>query len=331
MSDMKVCIVGAGAIGGFIGARLAASGVSTSVLARRDTLQALQTHGWRLHTEQGLIQAATEASDRAESLGHQDLVIIALKGQVLPELVASLKPLIGPNTLILPTMNGVPWWFCQSVSGFSPEPLRSVDPQGLIAEVLPQQQVIGVVVHASCLCPEPGVVRHVMGNGLIIGEPGGGHSERVHHVASMLAGAGFSVTESTDIRRDIWYKLWGNLTMNPVSAMTGATTEAILSDELVKTFCSDVMREAALIGARIGCVIDQEPDDRHAITLKLGAFKTSMLQDAEAGRALELDAIVSVVAEIATRLQIDAPNLRALLGLSRLFASSHGLYSRAGQ
>ena len=325
---MKVCIVGAGAIGGFLGSKLAAAGASVSALARGATLQALHSHGWRLQTAEGLIQAPVEAAESAEQLGEQDLVIIAVKGQALADLAPRLAPLIGPQTLVLPAMNGVPWWFCQGLPGFE-APLASVDPAGAIARTIPFERVVGCVVHASCTCPEPGLVRQVMGNGLIVGEPAGGGSVRVQQLAELLERAGFAVTVSADIRYDIWYKLWGNLTMNPVSAITGATIDRLLDDDLVRQFCSAAMREAATIGRLIGCDVTQSPDERHAVTRKLGAFKTSMLQDAEAGRAIELDSIVGAVREIGQRLGVATPNIDALLGLTRLFARVHGLYPQA--
>ncbi|HEV8315451.1 MAG TPA: 2-dehydropantoate 2-reductase [Burkholderiaceae bacterium] len=315
---MKVCIVGAGAIGGFIGTRLATAGrAEVSAIARGATLAALREHGWRLQQATELLQAPARASDSATELGVQDLVVIAVKGPALASVAQAIGPLLGPQTLVLPAMNGVPWWF---------EPLQSVDPGGVIAQAIPLQHVIGCVVHASTSTPEPGLVRHRMGRGLIIGEPAGGHSERVQRVAELLTHAGFEVTPSANVRYDIWYKLWGNLTMNPVSALTGATIDRVLADPLVRAFCSAAMREAAAIGERIGCAIAQTPEDRHAVTVKLGAFKTSMLQDVEAGRAIELDALVTAVQELGQRHGVPTPNIDALLGLTRLFARMRGLY-----
>jgi 2-dehydropantoate 2-reductase len=187
-------------------------------------------------------------------------------------------------------------------------------------------QVIGCVVHASTFTSEPGLVEHKMGQGLIVGEPGGGESARVRELGSLLAQAGFEVTVSPDVRKDIWYKLWGNMTMNPVSAITGAPVDRVMADPLVLAFVSAAMREAAAVGAQIGCAIEQTPEDRHVITRKLGSFKPSMLQDVEAGRALELDAIVTVVCEIAQRVGVATPNIDSLLGLTRLFARTRGLY-----
>ena len=293
---MKVCIVGAGAIGGFIGTRLALAGrAQVSAIARGATLAALREHGWRLQQGAELMRSSARAVERASELGVQDLVVIAVKSPALPAVALAIGPLLGPDTIVLPAMNGVPWWFGDGVAALGSEPLRSVDALGTIAAAIPIHHVVGCVVHAGCASPEPGLVLHKMGQGLIVGEPAGGQSDRVQRVADLLAHAGFDVTHSSRVRYDIWYKLWGNLTMNPVSAITGATMDRMLGDPLVRAFCSAAMREAAAIGALIGCAIEQSPEDRHAITAKLGAIKTSMLQDVEAGRAIELDAIVAEI------------------------------------
>jgi len=324
---MKVCIVGAGAIGGFIGTRLARAGeAQVSALARGATLQALRTQGWRLRQGGELLQVPATASDDPSELGVQDLVVVALKGQALPELAPRLAPLIGRDTIVLPAMNGVPWWFGRGVAALGDAPLESVDPGGVVGRAIPFERVLGCVVHASTATSEPGLVEHRMGRGLIVGEPAGGESPRSAQVAGLLRAAGFEVTLSADVRRDIWYKLWGNLTINPVTAITGATSDRVLDDPLVREFCSAAMREAAAIGERLGCAITQSPQDRHAITRRLGAFRSSMLQDVQAGRAIELDAIVGVVREIALRLGVATPNIDALLGLTRLFGRVHGLY-----
>ena len=331
---MKICIVGAGAIGGFLGTKLAATGKhEVSALARGDTLAALQQYGWRLNTATGLVQASLHmASSDAADLGEQDLLVIAVKSQSLADVAPTLAPLIGKHTLILPAMNGVPWWFMKSVApqAMWDKPLQSIDPRGLIQQALPANQVIGCVVHASTSVESPGLALHHGGQKLIVGEPAGEAngviSARVSALVQALSGAGFEAVHSQDIRHSIWYKLWGNMTMNPVSAITGATIDRVLADKLVRGFCSSVMLEAQAIGARIGCKIDETPEDRHAVTAKLGAFKTSMLQDVEAGRAIELDAIVGAVREIGQRLEIRTPNIDALLGLTRLLGQSKNLY-----
>jgi 2-dehydropantoate 2-reductase len=326
---MKICIVGAGAIGGFIGARLAAfDAAQVSAVARGATLAALNTHGWRLKQGDNLITGPAQASANPVDLGPQDAVIIAVKGPALATVAGTLGPLIGADTLVMPAMNGVPWWFLQGLPS-GQVPLETVDPNGAITAAISKDKIVGCVVHASTSVTEPGLVQHKMGGGLIIGEPAGGRSARVDRLAAVLAKAGFDVTHSDNVRYDIWYKLWGNLTMNPVSAMTGATADKILGDPLVRDFCSAAMREAAAIGAKVGCAIEQSPEDRHVVTAKLGAFKTSMLQDVEAGRPIELDAIVAVVREIGQRVGVATPNIDALFGLARLFARSRNLYPQA--
>jgi len=316
---MRVCIVGAGAVGGFLGARLALKGAAkVSALARGQTLQALRQHGWRLKQGDQLLVAPAAAENDGGALGPQDLVIVAVKAQAMPSAAQAIKPLLGPETIVLPAMNGVPWWFAAG--------LASVDPGGTIAEAIPLHHVIGCVVHLSAATEEPGVVVHKNGAGLIIGEPDGASSSRLAAVHDLLADAGFDVTSSPTIRHDVWYKLWGNLTMNPVSALTGATGDRMLDDPLVRGFCSAAMREAAAIGSRIGCAIDQDPEARHDITRGLGAFKTSMLLDAERGKPIELDAIVTAVHELGRRTGVPTPNIDALLGLTRLYARVRGLY-----
>ena len=326
---MKVCIIGAGAIGGFLGARLALAGAcDVSAVARGATLAALQAEGWRLRQDSTLWQAPARAVADPAQLGVQDLIVIAVKGPALADVARAIAPLVGPDSIVLPAMNGVPWWFGGGAEGGA-APLDSVDPGGRIAAAIARASVLGCVVHAAASSPEPGLVQHQMGRGLIIGEPDGGSSARAQRVCELFADAGFEVTHSPRIRYDIWYKLWGNLTTNPVSAMTGATADRLLDDELVRTFCVNAMQEASDIGVRIGCRIEQTPVDRQAITRRLGAFKTSMLQDAEAGRALELDSIVAAVCELGQRVGVATPNIDALLGLTRLFARTHGLYPPA--
>jgi 2-dehydropantoate 2-reductase len=328
---MKVCVVGAGAIGGFIGTRLALAGCTTSAVARDATLEALRTHGWRLRLGDELLSAPVHAvADAAHDtgvLGHQDLVVLALKGPALPEATQMVGPLLGPDTVVLTAMNGVPWWFLDGFGGpIADTRLASVDPDGAIAAANATARVIGCVVHATCSVPEPGLVRHGFGHGLIVGEPRGGESERVRALADLLDKAGFEVTVSPKIQAAIWYKLWGNMTMNPVSVLTCATCDLILDDPLVSGFCLAVMGEAAEIGARIGCPIDQTGEDRNAVTRKLGAFKTSMLGDAERGKPLELDALLAAPAEIGHLTGTPTPFMDALLGLTRLNARVRGLY-----
>lgn len=320
---MKVGIVGAGAIGLWLAGRLSNSGTAVSLLARGKSLEAIQDSGVTVHAGENSLNARVEASDDAESLGPQDLLIFAVKGQDLPAAAESARGLIDGNSLILPAMNGVPWWFLETAEGdMAQQALRSVDPEGKCAEYLPVNQVIGGVVHASCFVEQPGRVRHVMGNGLIIGPVTEIDAQRIQQVHDVLASAGFDTTIANNIRYDIWYKLWGNMTMNPISALTGATCDLILDDPDARAFASAIMNEAAAIGSAIGCHITQSPDDRHDITRKLGAFKTSMLQDADAGRQLEISALLEAPQEIARLAGIATPSLDYLLGLMRVFNAS---------
>jgi 2-dehydropantoate 2-reductase len=325
---VKICVVGAGAIGGFLGTRLALAGsAQVSALARGTTLVALRDHGWRLQEGADLLHAPVSvAADDPRELGPQDLLIIAVKSPALPALAPTLGPLLAKDSMVLPAMNGVPWWFSAGIDALGARSLESVDPGGVIAAALPVDCVIGCVVHAAVSTAAPGIAVHRMGQGLIIGEPSGADSLRVQQLAVLLGRAGFEVRRSARIRDDLWYKLWGNMTMNPVSALTGATLDRVLDDDLVRAFCSATMREAAAVGARIGCDVRESPEDRHAVTRRLGAARTSMLQDVEAGRRFELDALVGAVREIGARVGVATPSIDALFGLTRLFGRVRGLY-----
>ena len=323
----RVAIVGAGAIGGWLGVRLSHAGCAVSALARGDTLAALQRDGLQLQQDGKTIGAPVKAASSAVALGAQDLVILAVKAPAMPDVARAIEPLVDRHTVVLTAMNGIPWWFFNGFGGArAGTRLQAVDPGGEIDRAVPARHVIGGVVHASCSVEAPGVVRHHFGNGLIIGEPSGERSERVNALADLLCRAGFSASVSPQIQKDVWYKLWGNMTVNPVSALTGATTDRIMSDDLVRGFISSVMLEAKAIGAQIGIPIDQQPEDRHAITLKLGAFKTSMLQDVQAQKPVELDALVTVVRELGQLTGVATPCTDALLGLSRLQMRTLGLY-----
>jgi 2-dehydropantoate 2-reductase len=330
---MKVCIYGAGAIGGWIGAHLAQTGHEVSVVARGANLEALQKNGLQCVQTQvadATLKAKVKVSARPVDLGPQDLVIVAVKAPAMADVAQGISPLLGPNTMVMTAMNGVPWWFFQGFGGtLQGTTLNTIDPEGRIAKAIPAHHVVGCVVHASCSMDAPGVVRHHFGQGLILGEPAeqnGQVSERVQQLVAHLQAAGFTASASAQIQKDVWYKLWGNMTVNPISAITGATTDLILKDDLVRDLMSKVMLEAKAIGEKIGIPIAQTPEDRHAVTLKLGAFKTSMLQDVEAEKTVELDALVSGVRELGQLTAVSTPYIDALLGLSRLHARVRGHY-----
>ena len=326
---MRIAVVGLGAVGGLVAGWLAAAGHEVTAIARGATLARVRERGLDIDAAGQRRNHTFRVTDDAATVGPQELVVVALKAPSLLAAADSVMPIIGPATVILPAMNGVPWWFMPASPAFASDAaLESVDPGGRLLARLPLAQVLGCVVHLTCSSPEPGVVRHGFGQRLIVGEPQGGLSARVEAVCQALASAGFQAEPSADIRSDVWYKLWGNMTMNPVSALTGALTDAIVDDALVREFILRCMAEAAAIGARIGCPIVQSGEARLAIARELGGFRTSMLQDAEAGRAIELDALVTAVHEIGERVGIEAPNIAALLGLTRLMGRTRGLYPR---
>ncbi|HEX3004398.1 MAG TPA: 2-dehydropantoate 2-reductase [Angustibacter sp.] len=325
--ELRVCVVGAGAVGGMIGSRLAASGTPTSALARGETLEALRHNGWRLIEHDGEISGPVMASDDAAELGPHAVVVVAVKAQSLPDLAPQLTPLIGPDTVVVPAMNGVPWWFCDGLGGpVDGMRLRTVDPDGAIAAALPPARVIGCVVHLSASTASPGVVLHGTKHSLIIGEPHGGTTQRLQAVAGLLRHGGFDVTLSPRIQDDVWFKLWGNLTMNPISVLTGTTMDRIIADPLVEQFISAVMAEAREIGRRIGTPVSQDIAERLEITRSMGPMRTSMLQDADAGRSIELDALVGAVRELGRAVDVPTPFTDALLGLTRVAARARGLY-----
>ncbi len=331
---MKIAVVGLGAVGGafagLLGTLQPSKNMQLSAIARGKTLTALQTQGLMWTDASGQShQVAMTASDDAADLRPQDVVIVAVKGPSLGGVAPVVQKLLGPHTVVLVAMNGVPWWFFDGLGGACDGLQLSVlDPQGVIAQCIPTSQMLGCVVHFSAQSPSAGVVQNMKGNQLIIGEPAGGVSARAQGVADVLNAAGFEVKVSPRIQQDIWFKLWGNMTMNPVSALTGAPCDQILDDDLVRAFCSAVMLEAQTIGARIGCDIAQAPEDRHAVTRKLGSFKTSMLQDVEHDRQIELDSLLGAVRAIGQHLQLPTPSIDALYGLTRLMARTRGLYPK---
>ena len=327
---MKVCLYGAGALGGFIGAQLGRVGCELSAVEVGRTLDALQKQGLRVQMKDEVLQQPIHATDTPGSLGPQDLIVLAVKGPMLGVVAKHITPLIGPETVILQSMNGLPWWFFDGFGGkYAGMRLESVDPDGVVRTAIPTRHVIGCVVHGGFSSIEPGLVRNNAGKRLILGEPDGSDSKRLRELAALLARASFEVEVSRQIQYDIWYKLWGNMTMNPVSSFTGATLDLILDDPLVTRFCLNVMEEAKRIGAKFGCVIKESGEDRNAVTRELGAFKTSMLQDVEAGKPLELDSFLTVVREIGEKVGEPTTNMDILLGLARLHAQVRGLYPRS--
>ena len=315
---MKICIVGAGAIGSWIAGRLALAGNDVSVMARGATLDAIDTEGLRITDAGDTRCVAVAASPHPADLGFHDLLVVAVKAPALPELAPSLEPLIGPETQIIPMLNGVPWWFTD-------EPLWSVDPDLHIADALPLEQIAGCVVHASCLRSAPNHVTVKHADKLILGEPAGGSSERIERLCELFTNSGIRCEESENVRRAIWYKLWGNATINPMSALTRSTADRLLDDPTIRAFMAEAMDELAAVGTAIDCPIGESSEDRMAVTERLGAFKSSMLQDVEAGRPIEIEALLGAPREIAQRVGVATPQLDRLYAMTRLMGENLGL------
>jgi len=315
---MKICIVGAGAIGSWIAGRLALAGNDVSLVARGETLQAIDSAGLRITDAGDTRCVAVAASANPADLGVHDTVVVAVKAPALPGLAARLGPLIGTETHIIPMLNGVPWWF-------TAEPLWSVDPDLHIADALPLEQIVGCVVHASCSRSAPNHVTVKHADKLILGEPGGSSSNRIERLCELFTNSGIRCEASDNVRRAIWYKLWGNATINPMSALTRSTADRMLDDLTIRAFMAEAMDELAAIGAAIDCPISESSEDRMEVTARLGAFKSSMLQDVEAGRPIEVEALLGAPREIAHGVGIATPQLDRLYAMTRLMGENLGL------
>lgn len=324
---MKIGIVGAGAIGCFFAARLAKAGHSVSVVARGKTLAALRSRGVRYDGPDGQYTARVTASDQSAQLGAQDMVIIAVKAPALPAIASLVMPMLQTDTCILPALNGLPWWFfLGDLRNRIGKRLASVDQDGVLEAALPYRRVIGSVVFPACSCPEPGYVRHASGERVVFGEPDGGSSARVLRLVDELQQAGFAAEASPDIRRELWLKLLGNACFNPVSLLIGCTTDQLINDARIHALFVGMMQESLSLGRALGIDVAISPVDRIAITRKLGAVKTSMLQDVEAARRVEIDGILGAVVELADALGHPAPLLQAVYALARMRAQFLSLY-----
>jgi 2-dehydropantoate 2-reductase len=324
---MKICIYGAGAVGGLVAGRLAQAGHDVSVVARGAHLTAILKNGLRIEAGGNQTAVRLRANNDPDKLGPQDCVVVAVKGQSLPEVAAGIAPLLDENTSIVTAMNGVPWWFFDRLQfGDGKLRLETLDPGGRISAAMPTARIVGCVVHLAASTPEPGLIRHNMGQRLILGEPGGRNTARTRTLVEALQGAGFEAVESAFIEKDFWVKLLGNVSFNPVSALTLATANRMISDEYIKAYMVAIMRECLAIGRAVGVDADIDPEARMDMARKLGAFKTSMLQDMEAGKKLEIDGLLTGTLEIARKAGVAAPFTESLAGLARLRAESSGQY-----
>ena len=324
---MKICIVGAGAIGGMLAARLAHAGHDVTVIVRGANLEAVRRQGgmkliWEDGTE---LLGPLRATDDPREAGPQDLIILTLRAHQLHPLLDRLPALLRDDTPIVTMQNGIPFWYFHRHGGeFEGRPVESVDPGGVLLKALEGQRIIGAIVYPAAELTGPGVIRHIEGNRFSLGEPDGSKTPRLESIAHTLIQAGFKAPVTTDIRSEIWLKLWGNAVFNPVSALTHATLEDICRFPLTRDLAAKVMAEAQAIGERLGVRFKVSIDKRIAGAEAVGAHKTSMLQDVEAGRPLELEALVGSVVELGRLTGIPTPHIDAVYACASLLAKTLG-------
>ena len=311
---MKVCVVGAGAIGGYMAVRIAACGHDVSVIARGPHLRAIREKGLKLvEAEREGVATNLVATDAIRDLEPQDLVLLALKAHQIEAVVDDLQALFGPETVMVTLQNGIPWWYFQKLGGpYADRVVRTVDPNGVLFDRIAPDRVVGCIAYPAATIAEPGVIRHIEGNRFPLGELDGSESSRVGNISSLFEEAGFKARVLTDIRSEIWLKLWGNLTFNPISAVTHATLVDICQFPLTRELAATMMTEAQAIGERLGAGFRGPMERRISGAEGVGKHKTSMLQDVEAGKPLEIDGMLGVVVELAEITKVEVPTLRAL-------------------
>ena len=324
---MKICIYGAGAIGGYLGAKLALAGTPVSLVARGPHLAAMRARGVRLIEQDADRTVAVTATDDPTALGPQDYVIITLKAHSVPGVVDKVQPLLGPGTTVVTAVNGIPWWYFHA-SGGTHEGTRldSVDPGGRQWDGFGPDRALGCVVYPAAEVPEPGVIRHIEGNRFLLGEPDGSKSDRAQALSRALVAAGLKAPVRPRIRDDIWLKLWGNLSFNPISALTGATLDVLCTDPGTRGVARAMMVEAQAIGEALGAKFPIDVDRRIEGGAAVGAHRTSMLQDLDAGRPMEIEALVASVQELGRLTGIPTPAIDTVLALVTLRARVAGLY-----
>lgn len=316
---MKICIYGAGAIGGYLGAELAATDAEVSLVARGPHLQAMQERGLTLLTGDLRKTVVIRSTDDPRTLGLQDYVILTLKAHSTLGILDHLQPLLGPDTAVVTAQNGILWWYFHEFSGpLQNRHLEAADPGGRIWRALGPERVIGCVVYPSCEIVEPGVVRHIEGTRFMVGEPDGSKSDRVMALGAALTAAGLKAPVRRKIRDDIWFKLLGNATFNPVSVLTGGTLEQMGQDPDVRDIIRRMMSEAVAVATALGVSFAMDVERRINAAVEVGAHRTSMLQDFEQGRPLELDALVAAVTEMGRLVNVPTPTLDQILALTRL-------------
>ena len=329
---MKIAVVGAGAIGGYLGAKLAFAGEEVTFIARNKNLAAINANGFRLIAEDGstLHAASVRAVEHMAEAGPQDAVLLTVKAHQVRDLLPGLRALFGPKTMVVTMINGVPWWYFHKLAGpYEGRAVTSVDPDGAIAAAIDAERIIGSVVYPAAELVEPGVVRVIEGNRFTLGEPDGSRSERVEALSQVFMKAGFKSPVARDIRAELWIKLWGNLSFNPISALTHATLEDICRFPLTRTLVERMMTEAQAVGEKLGIEFKISLAKRIAGAEAVGAHKTSMLVDVEHGRALELEALVGAVVELGRITEVPTPTIEAVYAMASLLG--HTLSQQRGR
>jgi 2-dehydropantoate 2-reductase len=322
---MRIGVFGAGAIGGYLAVQLALAGQEVVVVARRANLEAIRSRGLRLRIGGEERVAPVQAADDPAALGPVDYLVLAVKANAAPRIAASLAPMLGPETTVVWAMNGIPFWYFHGLEGaFCDRRLASVDPDGVLWAEIGPERCLGCVVYPAAELVEPGVIQHVEGDRFSLGEPDGSRSERAKRLSQALIAAGFKAPVRPRIRDEIWVKLWGNLSFNPISALTGATLDVICTDPGTQAVARAMMLEAQAIGERLGVRFAVDVERRIAGAAAVGAHKTSMLQDLERGRPLELEALVGAVQELGHLVELPTPTIDTVLALTRLRAATSG-------
>ncbi len=325
MTAIRIAVVGAGAIGGYLGAKLSLAGHDVVFIARNRNLAAIKANGFRLHLPDGSEQhaSAVRAVQHAADAGPQDAVLLTTKAHQVRELLPALRELLGEQAMLVTMINGVPWWYFQKLAGpWEGRSLQSVDPGGELAAAIAPERIVGSVVYPAAELLAPGVVKVVEGNRFTLGELDGQRTPRIEALSKAMMAAGFKAPVSRDIRSELWVKLWGNLSFNPISALTRATLEDICRFPLTRELAAQMMTEARDVGRKLGVEFKVSLEQRIAGAEAVGAHKTSMLQDLEAGRALELDALVGSVVELARITATPTPTIDAIHAATALLAKS---------
>jgi 2-dehydropantoate 2-reductase len=320
---MRICVVGAGAIGGMLGAKLALTGQEVTLIARGTHLKAIQKQGIKLIMADGTVQVARQvaATSRIREIGRQDVVVLALKCHQIESVAEEVATLIGPDSTVVTTQNGIPWWYFHRHGGpLEGTQLKSVDPNGLIAAHIDSDRVIGCIAYPAAEIVEPGVVRHIEGYRFPVGELDGSESPRARMVSELFTAAGFKAPILTDFRSELWLKLWGNLTFNPVSALTHATLVDICQFPLTRRLAAQMMAEAQRVAEKLGVTFRVPIEKRIAGAERVGDHKTSMLQDVEQGKAIEIDALLGAVIELGRLTDTPTPHLEAVYACTKLLA-----------